>query len=525
MNRRSFIKLAGAAGIASATAQASPAIVRKSKSDVRQAIIILGESVRYDMLNCNAKTGLHTPNLDRLAAKGARFSRAYNCQPVCAPARSAIWTGLYPHSNGVWGNGMALGETTHTIGQRLTDKGIHCAFIGKWHLDGVDYFGTSRPAVGWDKHYWYDMRDYLSELSPTDRVRSRNPATGNDPTWTANYCYGHRCTNRAIDFLEKHQDEDFLLVIAYDEPHGPSLCPMEYSRMYEDYIFPSNANVSDTLQHKPEEQRVWADGNLTKPQPPIKDKQLFGSHTFIDYEIGRVLDTADQHAPGAMLVYTSDHGVFLESHRLTDKGPAMYDEITRVPFLVKWPGHTPANVSSSSLVSHIDISGTLMEFFDFELPKTLEGGSMLSLLKNPSAAGRNEVFLECGRYEVDHDGFGAFQPIRCVFDGRYKLSVHLMTSDELYDLESDPSEMENLIDSENDLAARNDLHDRLLNWMNVSRDPFRGYYWGRRSWRTDFPVTWQNAGMTRQRESDGYLPGELDYTTGLPMQTATRPKS
>ncbi len=525
MNRRSFMKLAGAAGIASATVQASPAIVRKSKSDVRQAIIILGESVRYDMLNCNAETGLHTPNLDRLAAQGARYNRAYNCQPVCAPARSAIWTGLYPHSNGVWGNSMPLGETTHTLGQRLTDKGIHCAFIGKWHLAGVDYFGTGRPAVGWDKHYWYDMRDYLSELSPADRLRSRNPATGNDPSWTAKYCYGHRCTNRAIDFLEKHQDEDFLLVIAYDEPHGPSLCPIEYSRMYEDYVFPSNANMSDSLQHKPDEQRVWADGYLTKRQPPIKDKQFFGSHTFVDYEIGRVLDTVEQRAPGAMLVYTSDHGVFLESHRLTDKGPAMYDEITRVPFLVKWPGHTPANVSSSSLVSHIDISGTLMEFFGFEVPKTLEGGSMLSLLKDPSAAGRSEVFLEWSRYEVDHDGFGAFQPIRCVFDGRYKLSVHLMTSDELYDLESDPSEMENLIDSENDLAARNDLHDRLLNWMNVSRDPFRGYYWGHRSWRNDFPVTWQNSGMTRQRESDGYLPRELDYNTGLPMQAATRPKS
>jgi uncharacterized sulfatase len=225
-----------------------------------------------------------------------------------------------------------------------------------------------------------------------------------------------------------------------------------------------------------------------------------------------------------MLVYTSDHGVFLESHRLMDKGPAMYDEITRVPFLVKWPGHTPQNVSSSSLVSHIDMSGTLMEFFGFEVPKTLEGGSMLALLKDPTADGRSEVFMEWGRYEVDHDGFGAFQPIRCVFDGRYKLSIHLMTTDELYDIESDPSEMENLIDSDNDLTTRNDLHDRLLSWMNVSRDPFRGYYWGRRSWRSDFPVTWQNAGMTRQREWDGYLPRELDYDTGMPMKTATRPK-
>ncbi len=524
MDRRSFIKLAGAAGLATSAEQADSSAY-KGKAELRQAIVILGESVRYDMLNCNVKTGLHTPNLDRLAAQGARFDRAYNCQPVCSPARSSIWTGLYPHTNGVWGNSMPLGDTTHTVGQRLTDQGIHCAFIGKWHLSGVDYFDTGRPASGWDKNYWYDMRDYLEELSPSDRLRSRNPATGDDPAWTAEHCYGHRCTQRALGFLDKHQNEDFLLVVAYDEPHGPSLCPIEYSKMYEDYIFPSNANVNDVLLHKPEEQRVWADGRLTTSQPPIRDKHFFGSHTFIDHEIGRVLDKAEQRTPGAMLMYTSDHGVFLESHRLTDKGPAMYDEITRVPFLVKWTGHTPPNVASSSLVSHIDISGTLMEFFGFEVPKTLEGGSMLPLIKNPTAAGRSEVFIEWGRYEADHDGFGAFQPIRCVFDGRYKLSIHLMTSDELYDLESDPSELENLIDSENDLVSRNDLHDRLLNWMNVSRDPFRGYYWGRRPWRSDFPVSWQNSGMTRQREADGYLPRELDYDTGMPMEASTRPKS
>jgi uncharacterized sulfatase len=525
MKRRDFIKLAGAASVGAAAERPVPAFSGTAKAQPRQAIVILGESVRYDMLNCNVKTGLRTPNLDRIAARGVRFERAYNCQPVCSPARSALWTGLSPHTNGVWGNCMPLGDTTHTIGQRLTDKGIHCAFMGKWHLSGTDYFDTGRPAAGWDKDYWYDMRHYLYELSPADRVRSRNRATGNDPSWTAEYCYGHRVTDRAVDFLAKHAHEDFLLVISYDEPHGPCLCPIEYSRMYKDYTFPANPNIHDDLRNKPEEQRVWAGPELKQAPEPIQSPQFFGSHTFIDHEIGRVLDAAENRAPGALVLYTSDHGVFLDSHRLTDKGPAMYDEITRVPFIAMWPGHTPANVSSSSLVSHLDLSGTLMEFFGFEIPKTLEGGSMLALLKDPAARLRKEVFMEWGRYEVDHDGYGGFQPIRCVCDGRYKLAINLVTSDELYDLETDPSELVNLIHSEKHAAVRDDLHDRLLNWMNVSRDPFRGYYWGRRAWRPDFPVTWANAGYTRQREDDGYLPRELDYDTGLTMTAATRPKS
>lgn len=132
--------------------------------------------------------------------------------------------------------------------------------------------------------------------------------------------------------------------------------------------------------------------------------------------------------------------------------------------------------------------------------------------------------MEWGRYEVDHDGFGGYQPIRCICDGRYKLSIHLMTSDELYDLQSDPGEMHNLIDSPAQAEIRNRLHDKLLDWMNTSRDPFRGYYWGHRPWRTEFSEDWANAGMTRQRESDGYLPRELDYDTGLPMEKATRSK-
>jgi uncharacterized sulfatase len=166
-----------------------------------------------------------------------------------------------------------------------------------------------------------------------------------------------------------------------------------------------------------------------------------------------------------------------------------------------------------------------MEFFGFDVPRTLEGTSVLASFSDPHAATRDEVFMEWGRYEVDHDGFGAYQPIRCICDGRYKLSIHLMTTDELYDLESDPGELRNLIDSSDHADIRNRLHDKLLDWMNTSRDPFRGYYWGRRVWRPDFAETWANAGMTRQRESDGYLPRELDYDTGLPMGNATRAKN
>ena len=116
--------------------------------------------------------------------------------------------------------------------------------------------------------------------------------------------------------------------------------------------------------------------------------------------------------------------------------------------------------------------------------------------------------------------------MRSVTDGRYKLSIHLLDAvDELYDLKSDPYEMKNLIFSETHKGIRNALHDKLLDWMNETRDPFRGYYWERRPWRDDAAeATWDYTGYTRQREHEEYEPRQLDYSTGLEMVQSSRPK-
>jgi uncharacterized sulfatase len=203
----------------------------------------------------------------------------------------------------------------------------------------------------------------------------------------------------------------------------------------------------------------------------------------------------------------------------------MYEELTRVPLLVRWPGQVPTGATCPHPVSHIDIVPTILEAFGLPHPKALEGQSMLPTFRNPGQRPHEAVFMEFGRYEVDHDGFGGFQPIRAACDGRYKLVINLLTSDELYDLQADPQEMDNLIASASHAAARDGLHDKLLDWMNKTRDPFRGYYWQRRPWRPDAPApTWGYTGMTRQREDEDFEPRQLDYATGLPIEQATRRK-
>ncbi len=488
------------------------------------------DTQRKDMLGCYGHPDMKTPALDRLAATGIRFERAYTCQPVCGPARAALFTGLFPHSNGSWANCMPLGGTVLTLGQRLHDQGVRAAYIGKWHLDGGDYFGMGRCPDGWDPAYWYDMRNYLEELSEADRLRSRKTATNRDKV-DASFTFGHRCANRAMDFLSRHANEDFLLVLSFDEPHDPFLCPEPYASMYKGFQFPKSPAFYDDLSGKPAHQRVWSGetcrrSRIEREALSTANADFLGCNSFVDSEIGRVMEVVDRVTPGALVAATADHGDLLGAHGLWGKGPATYDPVTNIPLLVRWPGHAPAGAVCPHPVSHVDLTPSLLDYFGVPRPPVLEGISLVPCLEDPALRLNEAVFIEFGRYETDHDGFGGFQPLRCICDGRHKLTINLLTSDELYDLEQDPDELVNRIDSPAQAAIRDRLHDRLIDWMNRTRDPFRGTYWLNRPWRRDAPEpTWGFTLMTRQREElERYEKRQLDYGTGLAMRLATRQK-
>ncbi len=492
----------------------------------KQIILLMTDATRQDMVGCYGNPQMHTPNLDNLAENGIRFQNAYTCQPVCGPARSALFTGLYPHSNGSLANNIPLGANVKTIGQRLSDNGIHTAYIGKWHLDGSDYFGLGSCPDGWDSEYWYDMRCYLEELTEEERIISRRSDT-RFQNISADFTYGHRCADRAIDFLQKYGEEEFFLTVSLDEPHDPGLCPEPYASMFNDYEFPKSPNVWDTLEGKPQYQKYWAGESLKKDRDAIKLKVpgFFGCNAFADSEIGRVLACIHEYAPDALILYTSDHGDGLESHCLNAKGPVIYNEIARIPLLIAGPD-IPKGLVNTNPVSHINIPSLILEYMGIPIPKCFEGKSLLPEVYNPQIRTNDYIVTEFTRYEIDHDGFGGIQMMRAIYDGRYKLAIHLLdTIDEFYDQETDPYEMKNQIWNNDYDTEKVRLHQLLLDWMNTTRDPFRGYQWEYRPWRKDLPdPTWNYTGYTRQRENEEYEPRQLDYVTGLPMKEATRRK-
>ncbi len=492
----------------------------------KQVILLMTDTTRKDMLGCY-NDQMKTPNLDALAADGIKFENTYSCQPVCGPARSALFTGQFPHSNGMYTNSLAMGDNIKTLGQRLTDNGVHCGYIGKYHLDGADYFGLGKAAEGWDPDYWYDMRCYLEELTDEQRIASRKPETSYESWMTEDFTYAHRCVERALRFLENNRDTEFFLTLSLDEPHGPCLCPEPFNHMYDGFKFDYNPNYDDDLTTKPLMQQLWSGEDMQKPGSELNRASdglslFLGCNSFADYELGKVIDKINREFPDALVIYTSDHGEMLGNHKLQMKNAACYKEITNVPMIIRG-GEKGKTVTSPT--SHIDIVPTILDYWDIQLPKVIEGKSMIPMIFDTTIATNETVFTEFGRYEIDHDGFGGLQMMRAATTERFKLVLYLMDTDEFYDLENDPYEVNNLINDTEYREIREALHDRLLQHMNETRDPMRGYQWAVRPWRTDKKETWINDGYTRQRENEEYEPRQLDYDTGLPMDQAIRLKT
>jgi uncharacterized sulfatase len=164
-------------------------------------------------------------------------------------------------------------------------------------------------------------------------------------------------------------------------------------------------------------------------------------------------------------------------------------------------------------VSHIDLLPTLLDAAGIERPEVLQGKSLLPLIAGAEQA-RSDVLIEFNRYEIEHDSFGGFIPMRAIVSDDFKLVINLFDTDELYDRKNDPDEMDNLIERPEYERIRNDLHDRLLERMDRIRDPFRAYRWATRPWRPEKQPAWM--GAFRPKPDDGVSPAVRDYDTGLP---------
>ena len=213
----------------------------------KQIILLMTDTTRKDMVGCYGNKKMITPNLDALAQEGIRYENAYTCQPVCGPARSAIFTGTFPHTNGMVTNGVPLGANVKTIGQRLTDNGIKCGYIGKWHLDSpykpyVDTY-NNHGKVAWNEwcpperrhgfEHWIAYGTYDYHLKPM----YWNATAPRDSFYYVNQWGPAYEADRAIEYIQaqKESKQPFALVVSMNPPHtGYELVPDRYKALYKD---------------------------------------------------------------------------------------------------------------------------------------------------------------------------------------------------------------------------------------------------------------------------------------------------
>ena len=335
----------------------------------RQVIFVMTDTQRTDMLGCYGNAGMSTPSLDRLAAEGIRFDNAYTCQPVCGPARSALFTGCYPHTNGSWGNSMPLGENVKTVGQRLRDNGISSAYIGKWHLDppteehNAYTEGPRGNGVIWDTYTPVERRhhfDFWHTYGCCDRHMKPH-------YWQTDAAVGERIdvdewsvkheTDTAIAYIrndnDAHRDptKPFSLIMSHNPPHPPyAAVPDEYLRPYEGMKLPELANREN---FDPD-----AIGGEARARATLQ--QYFAAVTGVDEQFGRLLAALDDAglSENTIVVFTSDHGDMLGSHGLIGKD-VWYDESFRVPMMIRWPGRV-ATGEDDLLIGTPDLMPTLL---------------------------------------------------------------------------------------------------------------------------------------------------------------------
>ena len=443
------------------------------------------------------RPGVATPNIDRLSTQGVLFENAFTTCPLCTPARSSLYTGLYPSRNGAFANELAVMRHVPMLGEVLRDRGYQTFHVGKWHLDAAGYSGGGRADAGFDPAAWYDLTNFYDEVG---RAGINRFGGWNKGLHDIEYCFAHRVADRSIDILRRQRDypSPFFLAVSFDEPHGPYICPPPFrgqSAKTGIYVPPT---LNAPLECKPRIQQEYAAflaAHRENPATlPAYYYRYYDCNAYVDYEIGRVLEAIERLcSEDTVIIYTSDHGDHLGAFGLMAKGPTMYDHTIAVPLIIRLPQPGASGWRSSALVSLVDVWATILDlggvFRDGSngVSKAgYSGRSLLPILHGVQTAVRDAVYVEYNRFAIDRHQTDGFFPIRCIRTADWKLSINLFDRDELYDLRSDPEEVRNLIDEPSYRSIRDHLHDRLLQCQDAALDVFRGPCWGRRPWRGDY---------------------------------------
>src|SRR5579875_1476697 len=456
-SRRSFLKGSVAAAVA-ATAPAAAEAQHKnsnSKPATRPNIILyLADQFRWDFVGANGRnSSTRTPNIDALAARGKNFTHTVTNQPVCAPARSVLFTSRYATETGVWHNGLALDKSLPTLAGELPKSGYTANLIGKWHLalerkqDG----GSPGPVKAEDRGGFLDLWEGANAIENTSHPyegtiwdRNNQPITYKDE-YRVDFL-----TDRAERFLRQKQDKPFFLFISQLEPHQQNDMhqPIAPKGVAQKYL---NVSVPEDLRAQP---GIW--------QAQLPD--YYGCIEAIDNSVGRVRRILEEEhlAENTIFVFISDHGCHFAT-RNEEYKRSPHNSSIRVPLIFDGPGFRGTQ-QIPELVGLIDIAPTLLEAAGVPVPPTWKGRSVLPLLNESEARQHwpNEQLIQISESMT---GRAIRTPdwTYCVADisGAKTKAATTYTEYQMYDQRADPHELVNLAGRKESRAKADELRERL----------------------------------------------------------------
>ncbi len=431
-------------------------------------LVVVVDDLRRDDVAVYGHPFVQTPNIDRIAREGGRFENAFATTPLCSPSRANILTGLYARRNGIIDNTNRSAESHNlvTFPRLLDAAGYDTAFLGKWHMGNDE---TRRP--GFD--FWVSMKGQGEAIDPN---LHENGTTRRVEGYVTDLL-----TDRAIDFLSREREEPFVLFLAHKALHpniiqhddgtttaigeGGFIPAERHRQLYAGAEIPRRPSYGVPPRGKPALERA------IEGLPPLGPDTVFPDGAIrdrlrmlaaVDESLGRILDVLEEEGvlENTVVVVTSDHGFFYGEHGLSEERRLAYEESLRIPLVVRYPPLVKAGTVLDPMVLTLDLAPTFLDLGRVE-PPTLDGRSLVPLFRGETEGWRDSFFIE---YYSDivfprivNMGYEA------VRTERHKL-IHyreLEGMDELYDLERDPYEMTNVIDSEQYAGVRQELYRRL----------------------------------------------------------------
>lgn len=411
-------------------------------------VVFFTDQQRWD------STGVHgnpldlTPNFDRMATRGTHLFNTFTCQPVCGPARACLQTGMYPTATTCWRNGIRLPAGLKTLAHCFGEGGYKTGYIGKWHLADCEPVPRDQRG-GYD--YWlgsnvleFISEAYHTELYDNDNERVRLPGYRVDAL-----------TDAAIRYIDANQNDPFYLFVSYIEPHFQNRldwypAPDGYAQRYQSRWVPPDLLALQGSQH----QHLAGYWGMVKR---------------LDEALGRLLDALKSLdiLDNTIVLFTTDHGCHFKT-RNDEYKRSCHDSSIRIPTALRGPGFDSGG-QIRQLVSLVDLPPTLLDAAGLPLPGQMQGRSVLPLLKRQYDGWPDDVFVQISEAQVG----------RAVRTQRWKYSISApgvcgweqpdsdtYVEEFLYDMETDPYELNNVISLEGHQEVARTMRQRLLHHID-----------------------------------------------------------